>query len=108
MRISFARASASMRWLSERSGAVEVLFDVPVDVVSVAVAMGGESTHRQRPIKKIDRIHLHLDLSLRYVEVAGRWRGLFAGVFGLCQIARAGGRAGAGRPCRRSSPHRAD
>jgi hypothetical protein len=50
-----------MRWLSERSGAVEVL----EDVVPVAVAMGGESTHRGRVMKEICRIHLYLDLRCR-------------------------------------------
>src|SRR5271166_5729393 len=45
MRIWLARASASMRWLSERSGAVDVL----EDPVPVAVAMGGESTQPQAP-----------------------------------------------------------
>jgi hypothetical protein len=40
--------------LRERSGAVEVL----EDVVPVAVAMGGESTHPGRSIKKKSIIHL--------------------------------------------------
>jgi hypothetical protein len=39
-----ARANASIRWFSDRSGAVEVF----VDVVPVAVVMGGESTHPER------------------------------------------------------------
>jgi hypothetical protein len=50
-----------MRWLSERSGAVEVL----EDVVPVAVAMGGESTHQRRAIKEMCRIHLYLKLRCR-------------------------------------------
>jgi hypothetical protein len=44
MRIWLALASASILWLSDRSGAVEMF----ADVVPVAGAMGGESTH-QRP-----------------------------------------------------------
>src|SRR5271165_7537426 len=46
-RISLARASASIRWLRDRSGAMEGL----EDVVLVAVVMGGESTHQRRVIK---------------------------------------------------------
>jgi hypothetical protein len=38
-----------MRWFRERSGAVEVL----EDVVPVAVAMGGESTHQRGSIKEM-------------------------------------------------------
>ncbi len=59
-----------MRWLSERSGAVDVF----VDVVPVAVAMGGESTHQRQSIKKICVIHLHLDLRSSFVEAGGRSR----------------------------------
>ena len=36
-----------MRWFRDRSGAMEVF----EDVVLVAVAMGGESTHQRRAIK---------------------------------------------------------
>src|SRR5271155_2102266 len=46
-RISLALASASIRWLRDRSGAMEVF----EDVVPVAVVMGGESTHQRRVIK---------------------------------------------------------
>src|SRR5579872_2359182 len=67
MRIWFALASASMRWLSDRSGAVELL----EDVVPVAVAMGGESTHQRRAIKKMSLIHLYLKLRCRCIEVGG-------------------------------------
>jgi hypothetical protein len=42
-----ALASASILWFKDRSGAVEVF----EDVVLVAVAMGGESTHPWRVIK---------------------------------------------------------
>ena len=58
MRIWLARASASILWFRERSGAVEVF----VDVVPVAVAMGGESTHERHAFKKSARIHLDLKL----------------------------------------------
>src|SRR6202789_3064337 len=54
MRIWFARASASILWLSDRSGAVEAF----ADVVPVAGVMGGESTHPETPIKKNHSIHL--------------------------------------------------
>jgi hypothetical protein len=47
-----------MRWFSDRSGAIEEL----EDVVPVAVAMGGESTHPRRAIKKMSPIHLDLNL----------------------------------------------
>jgi hypothetical protein len=47
--------------LRDRSGAVEVF----EDVVPVAVAMGGESTHQRRSIKKKSIIHLKLRLRLR-------------------------------------------
>jgi hypothetical protein len=43
-----------------------------VDVVLVAVAMGGESTHTQQPIKAKSRIHLHLKLRWSRIEPAGR------------------------------------
>src|ERR1019366_4909515 len=43
-RISFALASASILWFRDRSGAMEGL----EDVVPVASAMGGESTHQRR------------------------------------------------------------
>jgi hypothetical protein len=43
-----------MRWFNDRSGAVEEL----EDVVPVAVAMGGESTHQRASIKRISRIYL--------------------------------------------------
>jgi len=42
-----ALASASILWFRERSGAIEVF----EDVVLVAVAMGGESTHHKAAIK---------------------------------------------------------
>jgi hypothetical protein len=54
--------------LSDLSGVVEGL----EDVVPVAVAMGGESTHRRETIKEKSRIHLHLNLSFSCVE-AGGW-----------------------------------
>src|ERR1700704_1556083 len=47
IRIWFALASASILWFSDRSGAIDVF----VDVVLVAVAMGGESTHTKTAIK---------------------------------------------------------
>ena len=47
MRIWLARARASIRWFSERSGAVAGL----EGVVPVAVVMGGESTRHRLPIK---------------------------------------------------------
>src|ERR1039458_8780812 len=46
-RISFALARASILWFRDRSGAIEGL----EDVVLVAVAMGGESTHQRRAIR---------------------------------------------------------
>src|ERR1700685_2535007 len=46
-RISFALASASIRWLRDRSGAIEEV----EDVVLVAITMGGESTHQRESIK---------------------------------------------------------
>ncbi len=51
------------------------------DVVPVAGAMGGESTHPETPIKKNRPIHLNLNLRYRNVEVSV-WSGSgFAGVF---------------------------
>src|ERR1700760_946825 len=47
IRIWLALASASILWFSDRSGAIDVF----VDVVLVAVAMGGESTHTKTAIK---------------------------------------------------------
>src|SRR5471030_1516587 len=77
MRISLALASASILWLSHRSGAVEVF----VDVGPVAVTMGGESTHPWASIKKKSRIHLDLSFRYRLIEAAGRSKRVFAGVF---------------------------
>jgi hypothetical protein len=51
------------------------------DVVLVAVAMGGESTHTKAAIKAKCRIRLKLNLRCRRVEPAGRWLGEFATVF---------------------------
>src|SRR5438128_9594805 len=53
MRIWLALASASIRWFSERSGAIEGFADVERfgDVVRVAVVIGGESTHQRPAIK---------------------------------------------------------
>ncbi len=82
MRIWLARASASILWLSDRSGAVDVF----VDVVPVAVAMGRESTHRRGSMTKKSLIHLNLNLRLRCVEVGGRYRVVFAGVFGPLKV----------------------
>jgi hypothetical protein len=64
--------------LRDRSGAIEGF----EDVVRVAVAMGGESTHQRVTIKANPLIHLYLDLRWRRIEAAGRSGGLFAGVFG--------------------------
>src|ERR1700728_2437991 len=77
MRIWFARASASILWLSDRSGAVEVV----ADVVPVAGVMGGESTDPETAIKKNGPIHLNLNLRYRNVEACVWSRGGFAGVF---------------------------
>src|SRR5271167_941779 len=46
-RIWLARASASILWFKDRSGAMEGF----EDVLLVAVDMGGESTHQRRAIK---------------------------------------------------------
>jgi len=54
--------------LRDRSGAIE-RFE---DVVRVAVAMGGESTHQRVTIKANLLIHLYLDLRCRRIEAAGR------------------------------------
>jgi hypothetical protein len=43
--------------------------------------MGGESTHRRRPIKEKPPIHLYLNLSFNRVEACGRSRRSFAGIF---------------------------
>src|SRR5271154_1896336 len=66
-RIWFALASASILWLSDRSGVVEML----VGVVPVAVTMGGESTHQRPAIKPKPRIHLDLNLRSRQIEAGG-------------------------------------
>jgi hypothetical protein len=42
------------------------------DVVPVAGAMGGESTHQRPAFNKNRRIHLYLRLRYRYIE-AGGW-----------------------------------
>jgi hypothetical protein len=76
-----ALASASILWFNDRSGAVEVF----VDVLPVAVTMGGESTDPRAPIKKIHRIHLDLRLRCRGIEAAGRSEPMFAGVLGRLQ-----------------------
>src|ERR1700722_1214767 len=47
VRMRLALASASIRWLRERSGAAECF----EGVVPVAIAMGGESTHPRRASK---------------------------------------------------------
>src|ERR1039458_6441007 len=83
MRIWLALARASILWLRDRSGAVEVF----EDVVPVTVAMGGESTLQRPAIKRKSRIHLYLNLRGRWIEVGGWSRGAFAGVFSLDQIA---------------------
>src|SRR4051794_32612867 len=49
--IWLARARASIRWFSERSGAVELLAGVGRVPGRVAVVMGGESTHQREAIK---------------------------------------------------------
>jgi hypothetical protein len=67
MRIWLALASASILWFSDRSGAVEVF----EDVVPVAGAMGGESTHQRHTIKEKSRIHLNLRLRCRCIEAGG-------------------------------------
>jgi len=54
--------------LRDRSGAIEGF----EDVVRVAVAMGGESTHQRVTIKANLLIHLYLDLRCRRIEAAGR------------------------------------
>ena len=54
-----------------------------VDVVPVAVTMGGESTHQRPTMTRKHRIHLHLDLRFSYVEAGGWSRRVFAGVFTL-------------------------
>jgi hypothetical protein len=43
--------------------------------------MGGESTHRRRPIKEKLPIHLYLNLSFSRVEACGLSRRSFAGIF---------------------------
>jgi hypothetical protein len=53
--------------LRERSGAVEVF----EDVVRVAGAMGGESTHSEQRSTENRVIHLHLRLRYRYIEAGG-------------------------------------
>src|SRR5947209_2401242 len=83
MRISLARASASILWLSDRSGAVDVF-----DVGPVAVTMGGESTHPGASIKKKRPIHLDLRLSFTGIEAAGRSGPVFAGFFTPSEQAR--------------------
>src|SRR5487761_1547652 len=40
-----------MRWLSERSGAIDCLGAIIEDIVSVAAGMGGESTLKRASIK---------------------------------------------------------
>src|ERR1700678_397587 len=77
VRIWLALASASILWLSDRSGAVEVFWDV----VPAVSAMGGESTRRGPPFKKNYAIHLNLELSFRDIEAAGWCWGVFAGIF---------------------------
>src|SRR5664279_477663 len=67
MRIWLARARASILWLRDRSGAVDVF----EDVVPVAVTMGGESTHQRQTIKEKRPIHLYLNLRSRCIEVGG-------------------------------------
>src|SRR5664280_1879883 len=67
MRIWLARARASILWLRDRSGAVDVF----EDVVPVAVTMGGESTHQRQTIKEKCPIHLYLNLRSRCIEVGG-------------------------------------
>jgi hypothetical protein len=62
--------------LRERSGAVEVF----EDVVPVAGAMGGESTHHGAVINRNRGIHLYLRLRYRYIEAAGWSLAEFAGV----------------------------
>jgi hypothetical protein len=47
-----ARASASIRWFKDRSGAIACVKGIVSPAVSVAVTMGGESTHRRRTIKE--------------------------------------------------------
>jgi hypothetical protein len=41
------------------------------DVVRVAVAMGGESTHQRPAIKTNSRIHLDLNLRSSQIEAGG-------------------------------------
>src|SRR5256885_298163 len=48
---ALARAGASIRWLRERSGAVELLAGAGRAPGRVAVVMGGESTHQRDAIK---------------------------------------------------------
>jgi len=64
--------------LSDRSGAIEVF----ADVVPLAGAMGGESTHPRPAVKKSLSIHLYLRFRYRHIEAGGRYRGGFAGL--LC------------------------
>src|SRR6185437_9946932 len=59
-------------------GAIEEL----EDVVLVAVAMGGESTHPRQSIKANSLIHLHLRLRCRRIEPAGRSRRVFTSISG--------------------------
>src|ERR1700694_3264827 len=59
-----------------------------VDVVRVAVVMGGESTHRRPAIKTKARIHLDLDLRSTHIEPGGRSRACLQGFFpaGLLRV----------------------
>jgi hypothetical protein len=79
--------------LRDRSGAIEGL----EDVVRVAVAMGGESTHQRVSIKPNPLIHLYLDLRSRRIEAPGRSRPVFAGVLTVRRLGQMANRHGLSR-----------
>src|SRR3954447_17450967 len=83
VRMSFARLSASMRCVSERSGAWPA--ELVLAGVSWAAGMGGDHTHAPHADNaaagEIGLILLDLYLSFRVVRVGRVFFGSFAGLF---------------------------
>jgi hypothetical protein len=69
-----------MEWFEEAVWVAE-------DVIRVAVAMGGESTHRRATIKTKALIHLHLDLRSTHIEPGGRCSACLQGFSGRESLA---------------------